>query len=268
VARAAQFASGISLVEVYATVTDATGKSVSGLVADDFIVEEDGRPQQVTVFAAGELSLAVALGIDRSFSMPADRLAAAVAAARRFVSALRADDRLLVLAIGSETETLSPLSGDRPAALAALDRIQTWGTTPLYDAALSALDAIQPAAGRRALVLLSDGADRYSRTTAAELVAQARRRDVLIYPVALGRDRPAVFAELASVSGGRSFHAPERRALQAALDAIATELRSQYLLGYSPPELEGGNGTWRSIRVRVRRPDLRIRARDGYYAAR
>ena len=79
-----------------------------------------------------------------------------------------------------------------------------------------------------------------------------------------GRNRPELFAELASVTGGRSFHAVEPRDLDATLSSIARELRLQYLLGYTPSAAEGRRG-WRSIRVTVTRPDARVRARDGYF---
>jgi Ca-activated chloride channel family protein len=261
--RALQFVSGVSAVEVYATVTDAKGEPISGLTAADFTVEEDGRPQAIRTFAAGEFPLAVAIGIDRSFSVPRDRLAAATAAARRFIHRLRPADHVMVLAIGSHVETLSPLSTKHQEVDAALERIEPWGTTPLYDATRAALDAIQKASGRRALILLSDGEDRYSATSDAELVADARRRDVLAYPIAIGRTRPPVFAELAAVTGGRTFRAVERRDLDAALDSIAREVRHQYLLGYTPPADERRG--WRSIRVTVSRVDARVRARDGYF---
>jgi Ca-activated chloride channel family protein len=263
--RPAQFASGVSAVEVYATVTDEKGEPVTGLTAGDFVVQEDGRPQTITAFAAGEFPLAIALAVDRSFSVPRERLTSTAAAARSFVQRLRPSDRVMVLAIGSEIETLAPLSSDHVTAMDALGRLEPWGTTPLFDAALAALDAIQAASGRRALILLSDGQDRYSRTTAAQLVEQARRRDVLIYPVATGRTRPAVFAELAAASGGRSFHAADLRALPTTLAAIAQELRLQYLLGYTPARSAEEQRGWRSIRVTVNRPGVRVRARDGYF---
>jgi Ca-activated chloride channel family protein len=260
-----QFASGVSLVEVYATVTDAKGEPIRGLGAGDFIVEEDGRPQDISAFTAGDVPLSVALAIDRSFSMPAKRLQAATSASLGFINGLRPSDQVLVIAIGSETETLAPLSADRGAARAAVEQLRPWGTTPLFDAVLVAVDEIQAAAGRRALILLSDGDDRYSRTAPGDLVEQARRRDVLIYPVSLARTRPPVFAELAAVTGGRSFHAPEARGLVETLHAIGAELRAQYLLGYSPPPESESREGWRSIRVRVKRPDARVRAREGYY---
>lgn len=263
VIRAFQFTSGVSAVEVYATVTDARGEPVSGLEASDFTILEDGKPQVIRTFAAGEFPLAVAVGVDRSFSVSADRLTASTAAARSFVGHLRPADQVMVLAVGSEVETVAPLSADHTAAVTALGRLERWGTTPLYDATLAALDIIQHASGRRALILLSDGEDRYSRTTAYALVAEARRRDVLVYPVATGRKRPDLFVELASVTGGRSFQAAERRDLEAAFGSIARELRLQYLLGYTP--IADERHGWRSIRVTVARPDVKVRAREGYH---
>jgi len=264
----AQFTSGVNLVEVYATVTDRLGEPVAGLTAADFRVAEDGTPQPITAFAAGEFPLAVAIGLDRSFSMAANgnRLAVAKSAARTFIGALRPTDQVMVIAIGGDTEIVAPLSSDRAAALAAIDRLEPWGTTPLYDAALVALDAIQTARGRRALVLLSDGTDRYSDTLAADLVAQARRRDVLIYPVALGSVRPPLFAELAAATGGRSFHAREPRELVSTMATIARELRFQYLLGYVPTRGVSPEPQWHAIEVAVSRPDVRVRARDGYFS--
>lgn len=264
----AQFTSGVSLVEVYATVTDRQGGPVTGLTAADFRVLEDGSPQTITAFAAGEFPLAVAVAVDRSFSMAGERgarLNMAKSAARAFIGALKPQDQVMVIAIGSDTSVLAPLSVNHAAALAAIDRLDAWGTTPLYDAAVSALDAIQSAKGRRALVLLSDGTDRYSETSAAALVDQVRRRDVLVYPVAIGPARPAVFAELATASGGRSLLVKDPRELSFTLTSIARELRSQYLLGYVPSRETTAERSWHSIDVTVNRAGAIVRARDGYF---
>jgi VWFA-related protein len=173
----------------------------------------------------------------------------------------------MVVAIGSETAVLARLSTDHGAAADAVDRLDVWGTTALYDAALAAIDAVQPAKGRRALVLLSDGIDRYSRTTAAMLVVEAHRRDVLIYPIAIGGGtRPPVFAELAAATGGRSFAVKDPRDLPSTLGSIARELRFQYLLGYSSSQRPVDEPQWRAIRVAVNRPGARVRARTGYLA--
>jgi Ca-activated chloride channel homolog len=262
----AQFTSSVNLVEVYATVTDRHGEPIAGLTAADFRVAEDGAPQTISAFASGEFPLSMAIGLDRSFSMGGadNRLGVAKSAARTLVGALRPADQVMIIAIGGETAIAAPLSTDRAAALAAIDRLDAWGTTPLYDATLGALDAIQPARGRRALVLLSDGTDRYSETTAAELLDRARRHDALIYPVAIGAARPPVFAELAAATGGRSFFAREPAALVSTMTTIARELRSQYLLGYAPARERTAGPSWHAIDVTVARPDVRVRSRTGY----
>jgi Ca-activated chloride channel family protein len=262
----AQFTSGVNLVEVYASVTDRQGEPVAGLTAADFRIAEDGAAQAISTFAGGEFPLAVAVGLDRSFSMAGrdNRLGVAKSAARTFVGALRPDDQVMIVAIGGETAIVAPLSAGHAAALEAIDRLEAWGTTPLYDATVGALDAIQPARGRRALGLLSDGTDRYSDTKAADLVDRARRHDVLIYPVAVGAARPPVFAELAAATGGRSFFVREPAALKSTMTTIARELRFQYLLGYTPSRGRAGEPSWHAIDVTVTRPDLRVRAREGY----
>jgi Ca-activated chloride channel homolog len=259
-----QFASGIRLVEVYATITDRHGQPVSGLSVSDFHLSENGRPQTITAFAEGEFPLAVAIAIDRSFSM-GERVSTARSAARAFVGALKPDDRVMVLAIGSDTEIAAPLTMDHREALGAIDRLDRWGTTPLYDATVEAIGDIQTAKGRRALVLLSDGTDRYSRTSSSDLLEQVRASDVLVYPVAIGRARPAIFAELAAATGGRSFRETAPASLRATMRTIARELRSQYLLGYAAaPDMADGR-SWRRIDVGVNRTDVTIRARDGYW---
>jgi Ca-activated chloride channel family protein len=97
------------------------------------------------------------------------------------------------------------------------------------------------------------------------LLAQARRRDVLVYPVAIGPTRPPVFAELATATGGRSFFVQDPKELTRTLTAIAHELRSQYLIGYAPTRGIAPEPQWRTIEVSVARPDVRVRAREGYF---
>lgn len=262
-ARSPQFASGVDLIEVYATVTDQRGEPVTALTAADFRLLEDGVPQTIAAFAAGEFPLSVAVGIDRSFSMRR-WLEPSKAAARAFVSALRPDDRVMVVAIGSQTETVAPLSTDHQTAAAAIDRLDVWGSTPLYDSILAAIEGVQQPKGRRALIVASDGVDRYSETTATKLIGEARQRDVLVYPIAIGGARPPVLVELAAVTGARPSFVKDPRDLSAAFTSIARELRFQYLLGYSSTHKDSAQGEWHAIQVTVGRPDFRVRARDGY----
>lgn len=269
---AGQFTSGVSLVEVYATVTDGSGEPVRNLTAADFEVREDGVPQAITAFAAGEFPLSIVVALDRSFSMAGARLDLAKQAAAAFVRALRPEDEVTVLAVGSETEIVTPPAPARDAQRTPWSAIDAWGTTPLYDATRRSIDIVQQRKGRRALLIISDGADRGSETSAAELLDAARRSDVLVYPVAIGKNRAPVLAELASVTGGRSIAVTDPKQLEGALAALARELATQYLLGYSPARGASEVPGWRAIDVRVtsargREPRaVRVRARDGYFA--
>jgi len=261
------FTSGVQLVEVYATVTDANGELVTGLRQSDFEVLEGGAPQEVTAFAAGEFPLTVALGVDRSFSMAGEPLRLAKLASQAFLRELKPDDRSMVVAIGNQADVIAPLSADRASQARAISGLDAWSTTALHDALIATLDRLEPESGRQAVVVFSDGTDRYSEHKAAEVMERARRSNALIYPIALGKARPALLSELAVLTGGRSFQLRDARELEKTLATIARELRYQYLLGYTPAKpLERGNREWRSIKVMVKatRPGLRVRARDGY----
>lgn len=173
----------------------------------------------------------------------------------------------MVVAISNEADVIAPLSADRAAQARAIDGLDAWSTTALHDAIVATLDRLEPEPGRQAIVVFSDGADRYSTHTAADVMERARRSHALVYPIALGRTRPPLLAELAVLTGGRSFQVRDARDLPETLASIARELRYQYLLGYTPAKpLVRGEREWRSISVRVKnpRPGLRVRARDGY----
>jgi Ca-activated chloride channel family protein len=256
----------VQLVEVYATVTDAAGSLVTGLAQADFEVEEDQTPQKIAAFAAGEFPLTVVLGIDRSWSMAGEPLRLAKASSQAFLRQLRPADRSMAVAIGSDAEVIAPLSNDHAQQQRAIEMLDPWSTTSLHDAIIATLDRLEGEQGRLAVVVFSDGVDRYSTAPAARVVERARLSQALIYPITIGRDRPPLAAELAVVSGGRSFLVRDARGLDDTFTTIARELRYQYLLGYAPMRpAHPGRPEWRSIRVKVKgRSDLRVRARDGY----
>jgi Ca-activated chloride channel homolog len=251
-------------VEVYATVTGEDGKAVKGLSAGDFVVLENDVPQAISTFVDGDFPAAVALALDRSFSMAGAPLTMARTAGRAFIASLKPDDRAMLVSISGEVEVLAPLSTDKGPLLKALDALDPWSTTSLNDALIRSLDLLESETGRRAIVVLSDGEDRYSNASESDVVSRARRSDVLMYPIAIGKGRPSLFPELATVSGGRSFVLKQPKSLQPTLQTIAEDLRAQYLIGYEPKEPPGEGREWRSITVKVQRPGVRVRARSGY----
>lgn len=197
--------------------------------------------------------------------MAGDRLKLAKQASQSFLRALKPGDRSMVVAINNDAEVVAPLTMDRLNQGRAIEALDPWSTTALHDAIIATLDRLAPEPGRQALVLFSDGTDRYSKATAAQVVERARRSNALIYLIAFGRERPPLLAELAVVTGGRSFLLRDVRDLDKTLAGVAKELRYQYLLGYTPSDaIEKGTAEWRSIRVVHKKPGARVRARDGY----
>jgi len=173
----------------------------------------------------------------------------------------------MITGISGEVEVLAPFTASRAEVLKALTELQPWSTTSLYDAIIRSLDLLEDERGRRAIVLLSDGVDRYSTARPADVLDRARRSDVILYPIAIGRERPGLFAELATVSGGRSFHLRDPKDLQPTLQSIAADLRAQYLISYvSTQPIRPGEDDWRSITVKVNRRGTTVRARSGYSA--
>ena len=265
----AQFSSGVQLIEVYATVTDEKGELLTGLRQSDFQVLENDRPQEISAFAAGEFPLTVALGVDRSFSMAGEPLRLAKLASQTFLRQLKPGDRSMVVAIGNNAEVIAPLSTDHAAQAQAVAALDAWSTTSLYDAVIVALDRLEPEKGRQALVVFSDGADRYSQATSGQVLDRARRSQALIYPITMGKTRVPAAVELATLTGGRSFLLRDAKELERTLATVAKELRYQYLIGYVPSvPPRAGFHEWRAIRVTLKNPvkGARVRARDGYIA--
>jgi Ca-activated chloride channel homolog len=265
----AQFSAGTELVEVYASVSDSTGRPVIGLPREAFTVLEDGVPQPVSTFVAGTMPLSLGIAIDRSFSMAGRPLATAKAGAVRLLDALRPEDRTMLVAVGSRVERLVPLSTERQRARDIVSSLTPWGTSPLGDATIASIGNVAEGSGRRALAFFTDGRERYNEAERAAVLDCVRRERVLVYPVAVGGTPTPLLVELAVISGGRSFPARDGREATRAAEALADDLRHQYLLGYVPTRpLDQGAETWRSIRVKVSRADVTVRARDGYFAGR
>ena len=265
----AQFSSGVQLIEVYATVTDAKGELVTGLGQSDFQVFENDHPQEISAFAAGAFPLTVALGVDRSFSMAGEPLRLAKLATQTFLRQLEPGDRSMVVAIGNSAEVIAPLSSDHERQAQMVAALDAWSTTSLNDAVIAALDRLESEKGRQALVVFSDGVDRYSQATSGQVIARARRSQALVYPITIGRKQVQPAVELATLTGGRSFLLRDAKELERTLSTIARELRYQYLIGYTPnTPARPGRHEWRSLRVALKNPVIgaRVRARDGYVA--
>jgi VWFA-related protein len=259
----------VSVVELYTTVTDAEGNLLRGLTARDFEVREDGRPQQLSRAELVEnLPLVVGVTLDVSGSMQEDLGQAQRAAADFLQSLVGPRDRCFAVAFADRPMLVMPRTHDAAATAEAVGRLRADGWTSLHDALVFSLYYFRGAPGRRALVVLSDGADTDSRLTFDEALAYARDSAVVIYTVGLQTEALDVVArtrlqKLAEVTGGRSFVIDDAAELAGVYQRIEAELRSQYLLGYTPARPASEKG-FRKVEVKVARRGATARAIPGY----
>lgn len=286
----ATFRSSVDLVTLNVTVTDGKDRHLPGLGQQDFQVLEDGVPQDLSYFAANELPLDIALLIDASSSM-VGKLDLVHQAADRFVATLRPGDRGQVTAFSSQTRVLQPFTEDVAALRSAIRLTGARGATSLYTALYVALDQFQrlvaksPDVRRPAIVVLTDGQDTASLIEFDDVLERARRAGVAIYAISVisayegraamedGRRRHVTEADhalrtLARETGGRAYFPLALSELDGVYQGVASELSTQYALGYAPRGPRD-DGAFHRIAVRVvSRPDARPRTRTGYYAPR
>lgn len=259
------------LVVLNVTATDAGGAYVRGLGKADFKVFEDGREQQVTNFGEEETPFAVALLLDTSGSME-HRVSLARSAAIRFLDGLRADDTAAVYSFNSKIERVQDYSNSRDLSPKAFD-LGAEGMTVLNDAVLrAAQDLSKRPEKRRAILVLSDGADTRSAASTEKALNAALDANATIYTVDMGQgpsgsgislSAAGALRNFAGKSGGRYVATPGGQALREAFAEIVEELGSQYTLGYRPTN-RARDGRWRTIAVEVARPAVTARTRRGY----
>jgi Ca-activated chloride channel homolog len=284
-----------SLITVPAQVMDRTGRYISGLRKEDFVVYENGIEQQLSYFGSIEQPFTVALLLDVSGSTQT-QLQAIRAAANAFINRLRPNDQLLLVSFDGKTNILTEpvkVSELRGRKLR-LDAVNDG--TVLYDTMDVVLNQrLASLSGRKAIVLLTDGVDQGSKLSSRkQSLRDADESDVLIYTVQYNtlpqlperlnhisdtklRARmqskmekeyavgAAYLRTLAAETGGRLYSADSLTDIQQSFGAIMDELGRQYSLGYYPKG-QVRPGEKRDIRVRVRQPNLVVRARDSYVA--
>lgn len=257
----------VDVVQVTAVVVDRDGNYVRGLTKDDFRVLDDGKAQTLTHFAAENVPLEIVAAIDVSSSMRA-ALPSVKTAAKRFLEALRPRDEVTVLGFNDNIFTLARRSTDPAARARAVDRLGSWGGTALYDVIIKAIDVLGREAGRRSIVLFTDGDDQSSHAPLDTAIARTEGSDATIYAIGQGqavasREMQRLLQQVTETSGGRLFVAADGSKLDEVFAQIIDELRNQYLLAYPTP---GGvrDGEWHTIDVQVPGKDYRVRARKGY----
>jgi Ca-activated chloride channel family protein len=259
------------LVVLNATVLDKDGKFVPGLKRTDFQIFEDGAEQKLVSFTAEETPFAAAILLDTSGSMET-RLTLGRSAAIRFLEGLRDEDVAAVYNFDSKVEQMQDFSPGRDLPARAFG-LHTKMMTALNDAVLRAADDLaKRPEKRRAIVVLSDGGENYSRASSDKALDHALQAGATIYAANMqetgpGRDilGTSILKNLAEKSGGRYVASPGGQELRDSFAAIAEELGHQYTLAYRPIN-RARDGRWRSIQVKPPRAGITIRTRKGYRA--
>ena len=280
------FHSSAALVALNVTVQDRSAKFVRDLQPADFVVYEDGVKQHVEFFESARVPVDLIVMLDTSASMRR-RMALVHEAASGFLRTLREGDRGAVVSFATGVDVLQPLTSDQSALQQAVRGTSAAGDTSLNTAIYITLKDFGMAAERegdvrrQAIVVLSDGADTSSAIGFDDVIDLARRTGVSIYTVSLqsGEMRDAVVSSrrfetdaadntmktLARETGAQAFFPTEDK-LKTVYAAIASELASQYSIGYVPVN-PAPDGTFRHVNVQiVTRPQLFSRTRLGYIA--
>jgi Ca-activated chloride channel family protein len=265
------------LVVLNLTVTDKAGQYVKALKASDFRIYEDGvevQANMISGFSLHESPYAAVVLLDSSGSMEA-RFSLARSAAIRFLDGLRPEDVAAVYRFDSKVERVQEFSGGRDLAPTAY-AIRAKGMTTLNDAIVEASKTLaERPEHRKAIVILSDGMDTFSKASSDKAVESALGIGATIYAVDMSRmeiagttrsQSAASLKGFADKTGGRFIATPGGPALRDAFTGIADELGHQYTISYRPVNTKR-DGKWRALEVKVRQEDLAVRTRKGYRAA-
>jgi Ca-activated chloride channel family protein len=292
IAIPAAFRTSAQMVLVPVTVTDHNGKTVQGLSAKDFNVFEDRSPRQIVSFAAEDAPSSIGLVLDISGSMR-DSLDAAKGVAHAFLETANPEDEFILLTVSTQPDTISTFTPNTADLEDSIGRTRPGGMTALIDTVYLGLNHMRKAhQSRRALLILSDGMDNFSRYSKGELMRVALEADVQIYAIIVGngsggsasggapfrpslaakpidqareREGPNMLEELSEKTGGLYFHVRNGAEAQEAATKAGRALRNQYVIGYQPPG-SLASGKWHQVHVKSNVPKVRVYARNGYYA--
>jgi VWFA-related protein len=272
----------VDLVNVQFSVTDRRGRFVPGLGVKDFTVEEDGRRQEIQHFAReNELPLTIAMLIDTSPSVRPVFEEEKMTATSFLESVLRANDLALVIGFDRSVTLVQDFTDSTRRLKAAINDLEIGGGTSVYDAVwLASKEKLNDEAGRKAIILISDGEDTTSKTKFFEALVAAHQSDAVIYSISnsaggffFGRGRirgrggdPGTLRKFSEETGGSMFMVNNQNSFKKIFEQIAQELRSQYSLGYVSTN-SSRDGKYREIRIIPRDSSYTVKARKGYYAA-
>ena len=275
------FKAAVDIVSLNVTVVDTQNHYLTDITEQEFSVFEDGTKQELAFFNRTSLPIALSLLVDTSASME-NRLPIAQEAAIGFARKLRSQDLAQVVDFDSRVEITQPFTNDVAALEKAIRATTAGGSTSLHNALYISLKELakirarsQDDIRRRAIVVLSDGEDTSSLVSYEEVLDLAKRSETAIYAIGLQprdtasskgfREAEFVLRQFAQETGGRAFFPSRAEDLREVYGQIADELSSQYTVGYTSRNPKR-DGSWRRVVVRVNRPNVAARTKQGYFA--
>lgn len=258
----------------------------------DFLILEDGQPQDISFFAAAETPFNLVLLLDLSQSSK-NKLPLIRKSTRRFVEATRPTDRVSIVAFSSGAQLICPLTQDRQLLRKSIELIEEpQGGTKFWDSLRYVLAILNAPTNseRSAVVVMTDGVDNAlpevfgegSQTSFERLLQIVRDSDAIVFPIYLDTEdeeykrhrtpRSAFamareqLAQLAVASGTRLYRADKLKDLEDVYQQVIGDLGRIYSIGYRPTNALR-DGKWRSVTVRIHdRPDVTARTKQGYYS--
>ncbi|HTP36512.1 MAG TPA: VWA domain-containing protein [Candidatus Acidoferrales bacterium] len=269
----------VNLVRAVATVKTQSGQVIGSLRKEDFEIYDNGVKQEVAVFEhQAEQRLSVALLVDVSGST-AKELAYESDSAQRFIRALlgegHPEDAIKLYTFNWQvTDETGRYTRDQKLLTERLKAMHGDAGTAMYDAIFFAARDLEPREGRKVIVVVTDGGDTVSKLNLQAALQEAQLADAVIYAIVvvpitneagrnIGGEHALQF--MAEGTGGRTFMPSVGTALDKAFTDILTELRTQYLLAFYPRDVPPNKNRFHRLEVRVKNPDLRVSARNGYY---
>jgi Ca-activated chloride channel family protein len=268
------FRGGVDLATFAASITDKKGNIVADLAKDDFEVIEDGKLQRIEYFAHGEGDtlppMHLGLMIDASGSMQAD-MKLAQGAAIKFLNMLPAAEDITLVDFDTQVRITRYPQRDFARLVERIRQRKPRGFTALYDALGTYLDGADAQDGRKVMVMYTDGGDTTSALSLSETITLLKASHVTVYAIGLventGSARQVLqmtLRQIAEATGGQAFFPSAMKDVESAYDKVLAEIRGQYHLGYLSTNT-AKDGAWRKVDIRVKRPDLRVRTRKGYF---
>lgn len=259
----------VDVVQLHISALDKDNRFVKGLTEADFSVQEDGRPQAITGFEVAEkLPLTIGLVVDGSGSMEKSMPFVHDASAELFKNLIREKDQGFVIEFREQPRIVQALTGDSAELQRAAREPGARGATALYDSVVLGLYQFRTLQGRKALIVVTDGADNHSHVDYATLLRYARSAGAPIYFIGVDISitdfgiRKAI-NEIARESGGAVFHLGNAAKIAEVTRRIEEELRSQYIVAFRT-DSQKPDGEYRAVSVAVARPGITARTIKGY----